>query len=70
MGRNQKAAEDERMKRTSSYRDDLLADLQDPEYAALYLEACREDSEEMHQVALRDVAEAATYRTGESARKP
>src|SRR5207249_7570330 len=45
-------------KRTSSFRDDLLADLADPREAASYLNAAMEDSEEMFLVALRDVAEA------------
>ena len=45
-------------KRTSSFRDDLLADLADPQEAAHYLNAALEDSEEMFLVALRDVAEA------------
>ena len=45
-------------KRSSDYRDDLLADLRDPGEAALYLQAAMEDSEAMFLVALRDVAEA------------
>lgn len=43
-------------KRTREYRDSLLADLQDPEEAAAYLNAAFEDSEEMLLTALRDVA--------------
>jgi probable addiction module antidote protein len=45
-------------KRTMAFRDDLLADLADPQEAACYLNAALEDSEEMFLVALRDVAEA------------
>ena len=45
-------------KRTSDFREDLLADLADPEEAARYLNAALEDSEQMALVALRDVAEA------------
>ncbi len=45
-------------KRTTSFRDELLADLADPQEAASYLNAAMEDSEEMFLVALRDVAEA------------
>jgi probable addiction module antidote protein len=45
-------------KRTSSFRDDLLADLADPREASNYLNAALEDSDEMFLVALRDVAEA------------
>ena len=45
-------------KRTTSFRDELLADLADPQDAASYLNAAMEDSEEMFLVALRDVAEA------------
>jgi probable addiction module antidote protein len=45
-------------KRTTDFREDLLADLADPEEAAHYLNAALEDSEEMALVALRDVAEA------------
>ena len=45
-------------KRTTPFRDDLLADLADPQEAASYLNAALEDSEEMFLVALRDVAEA------------
>jgi probable addiction module antidote protein len=45
-------------KRTTSFRDDLLADLADPSEAASYVNAALEDSDEMFLVALRDVAEA------------
>jgi probable addiction module antidote protein len=45
-------------KRTTDFRDDLLADLADPREASSYLNAALEDSEEMFLVALRDVAEA------------
>ena len=45
-------------KRTTSFRDDLLADLVDPQDAAAYLNAALEESDEMFLVALRDVAEA------------
>jgi probable addiction module antidote protein len=45
-------------KRTTAFRDDLLADLGDPQEAACYLNAALEDSDEMFLVALRDVAEA------------
>jgi probable addiction module antidote protein len=45
-------------KRTSIFRDDLLADLADPREASNYLNAALEDSEGMFLVALRDVAEA------------
>ncbi len=45
-------------KRTTSFRDDLLADLADPQEAAYYLNAALEDSNELFLVALRDVAEA------------
>jgi probable addiction module antidote protein len=45
-------------KRTTAFRDDLLADLADPQEAASYLNAALDDSEEMFLVALRDVAEA------------
>jgi probable addiction module antidote protein len=45
-------------KRTTSFRDELLADLADPQEATAYLNAALEDSEEMFRVALRDVAEA------------
>jgi DNA-binding phage protein len=45
-------------KRTTNFRDDLLADLADPSEAAGYINAALEDSGEMFLVALRDVAEA------------
>jgi probable addiction module antidote protein len=45
-------------KRTTDFRDDLLADLADPQEAAHYLNAALEDSEELFLIALRDVAEA------------
>lgn len=45
-------------KRTTDFREDLLADLADPREAAHYLNAAFEDSEQMALVALRDVAEA------------
>jgi probable addiction module antidote protein len=45
-------------KRTSDFREDLLADLTDPQEAAHYLNAAFEDSNQMGLVALRDIAEA------------
>jgi probable addiction module antidote protein len=45
-------------KRKSEFRNDLLADLADPQEAARYFNAAAEDSEEMAFVALRDIAEA------------
>lgn len=45
-------------KRVTGFREDLLADLSDPNEAACYLNAAFEDSEQMVLVALRDVAEA------------
>lgn len=45
-------------KRTTDFRQDLLADLADPEEASHYLNAALSDSEQMALVALRDVAEA------------
>jgi probable addiction module antidote protein len=45
-------------KRTSDFRENLLADLADPAEAARYLNAALEDSDQMALVALRDVAEA------------
>jgi probable addiction module antidote protein len=45
-------------KRKSEFRNDLLADLADPQEAARYFNAAAEDSEEMALVALRDIAEA------------
>lgn len=42
-----------------SYKEDLLARLRDPEYAAGYLNAVLEENDEAaFQLALRDVAEA------------
>lgn len=46
------------MTKTSSYRDDLLADLTDPAEAAAYLNAALEDSQEAFLVAMRNVAQA------------
>jgi len=45
-------------KRTTDFRDELLADLADPVEAARYLNAAQEDSNQMVLVALRDVADA------------
>jgi len=45
-------------KRTTDFREELLADLADPREAAHYLNAALMDSDEMFLVALRDVAEA------------
>jgi probable addiction module antidote protein len=45
-------------KRTTSFRDDFLADLADPQEAVYYLNAALEDSNELFLVALRDVAES------------
>ncbi len=45
-------------KRTTDFREGLLADLADPQEAAHYLNAALEDSDEMFLIALRDVAEA------------
>jgi hypothetical protein len=45
-------------KRTSEFRDQLLADLADPEEAVHYINAALADSEKMVSVALRDVVEA------------
>ncbi|HEY6340326.1 MAG TPA: hypothetical protein VIY49_02445 [Bryobacteraceae bacterium] len=42
----------------SSYKEDLLRDLKDPEYAAGYLSAAIADSPESFLMALRLVAEA------------
>jgi len=47
-----------RKKNTYSYKDDLLADLKDLEYAATYLSTAMRDSPEVFLIALRDVAEA------------
>ena len=44
--------------KTYSYKDDLLADLKDLDYAATYLSTALNDSEEVCLLALRDVAEA------------
>lgn len=47
------------MARNPDYKADLLADLRDdPVYAAEYLSAAYDDSQEAFLVALRDVAEA------------
>ena len=45
-------------KRTTDFREDLLADLGDPREAEHYLNAALGDSAEMFLVALRDVAAA------------
>ena len=45
-------------KRTTGFREDLLADLANPQETAHYLNAAFEDSEQMVLVALRDIAEA------------
>jgi len=42
----------------SDYREDLLADLADPEYAAEYITAAHRESHEAFLLALRDVVEA------------
>jgi probable addiction module antidote protein len=42
----------------SEYREDLLSDLKDPEYAVEYLSAARKESREAFLLALRDIAEA------------
>jgi probable addiction module antidote protein len=42
----------------SSYREDLLSDLKEPEYAVEYLSAARQESREAFLLALRDVADA------------
>ncbi len=47
-----------RKRKTNSYKDDLLADLKDLDYAATYLSAALSDSKEVFLLALRDVAEA------------
>jgi DNA-binding phage protein len=54
-------------KRTTSFRNELLADLADPREAASYLNAAMEESEEMFLVALRDVAEAKQMASGDRA---
>jgi probable addiction module antidote protein len=46
------------VKPSTSYHDDLLHRLKDPEFAAGYLSKCLEDDEATFLVALRDVAEA------------
>lgn len=45
-------------KRTTPFRDGLLADLADPQEAEMYLAAAAEDSPEMASIAVRDVADA------------
>lgn len=45
-------------KKTSSYHENLIEDLKDPQEAASYLNAALEDSDEMFLKALRNVAEA------------
>jgi probable addiction module antidote protein len=47
-----------RKRKTTSYKDDLLADLKDLDYAATYLSTALSDSKEVFLIALRDVAEA------------
>jgi len=47
-----------RKRKTNSYKDDLLADLKDLDYAAIYLLTALSDSKEVFLLALRDVAEA------------
>jgi probable addiction module antidote protein len=47
-----------RKRKTKSYKDDLLADLKDLDYAATYLSTALSDSREVFLLALRDVAEA------------
>jgi probable addiction module antidote protein len=47
-----------RKKNTYSYKDDLLADLRDLDYAATYLSTAMRDSTDAFLIALRDVAEA------------
>lgn len=46
------------MKRSTSFRSDLLEDLRDPVEAAHYLAAAAEDSPELLEAAKRDVAAA------------
>ncbi len=41
-----------------NYKSELISDLKDPEYAAMYLEAALDESVDTFLVALRDVAEA------------
>jgi probable addiction module antidote protein len=43
---------------TIDYKDTLLRDLQDPTYAAGYLTASLEESEDVFLLAVRDVAQA------------
>ena len=43
---------------TKSYKESLLKELKDPEYAAEYLTACLEESPEVFLLGLGDVAEA------------
>jgi len=45
-------------KRTTDYRTALLEDLKNPDEAANYLNAAREESDDAYRLALRDVAEA------------
>jgi hypothetical protein len=47
-----------RKRKTCSYNDDLLADLNDSDYAATYLLIALSDSKEVLLLALREVAEA------------
>jgi len=47
------------VKRSRDYREGLLEDLRsDPEMRKHYLQAAKEESEEVYQQALRDVSEA------------
>ena len=51
------------MRKYRDYKEDLLANLKDPEYAAAYLNACLKESFEakdtgIFQLAVRDVVEA------------
>jgi probable addiction module antidote protein len=47
------------MRAKRDYKADLLRDLRnDPEYAAQYLSAAKQDSKEAFLIALRDIAEA------------
>src|ERR1700733_13782805 len=45
-------------KELTGYKADLLEDLKDPEYAALYLSSAEDGSPEEVFLALRDIAEA------------
>lgn len=56
--RDGKSPFDEKNMRTRSYKESLLRELKDHEYAAEYLTACLEESPEVFLLALRDVAEA------------